>query len=252
RIEEPVLGVALDGVGFGTDGGAWGGELLRVDGADWHRVAHLVTLPLPGGDCAAREPWRLAAAALHRLGRGQEIAERFAREPAAARLAQILERGVCCPPTSSAGRVFDAAAALLGVAERSRFEAQAAMRLEALARRGVARDIERLWNYDSQDNLDVLPLLEAIADWHGRVEDGAALFHASFAAALADWIVRSAVDVGCVALCGGCLANGLLRDALGRHLGEAGLRVLHPIALPPNDGAISVGQAWAAIVAAEV
>lgn len=301
---EPVLGVSLDGIGYGTDGGAWGGELLVVDGAAMRRVGSLAPLPLPGGDRAAREPWRMAAAVLHRLGRGSEIAERFVHHAAARQLGQMLDRGQYAPLTSSMGRVFDAAAGLLGICERSDFEAEAAMRLEAHARRArtdavpalqsdtyarhaqvdaeaaprpeaYARhaevdaeaamrleaharrgheDMPELWNLQIDGVLDLLPLLARLAEdrsnaVHARPEraaEGAALFHAVVGSAVAHWIIAAASRerLSTVALSGGCFLNQLLRTRVTALLAEARLRVLSPDALPPNDGAISVGQAW--------
>ena len=98
-----TLALSLDGVGLGTDGAAWGGELLRVDGAGFARIGHLVPLALPGGDRAANEPWRMAAAVLHRLGRNGEISQRFAAQPAAPAVAQMLAGDIHCPPTTSMG-----------------------------------------------------------------------------------------------------------------------------------------------------
>ncbi|MDE2294183.1 MAG: carbamoyltransferase HypF [Gammaproteobacteria bacterium] len=249
RWSDPLLGLALDGVGLGPDGEAWGGELLEVTGATCRRLGHLATLPLPGGDRAAREPWRVAAGALHRLGRGAEIPTRFARQRAARGVGELLERDLRCPATSSAGRWFDAAAALLGVAETAGYEAQPAMRLEALARRYGTVSPAPLWRIGPAGRLDLLPLLETLADWRGTPEHGAALFHATFAAALCALAIDAAAvhRRNAIALCGGCLCNGVLREALSRGLAAAGLEVLHAERAPPNDGAISLGQAWVAL-----
>ena len=165
QVTTPVLGLALDGVGLGTDGGAWGGELLRVDGARCERLGHLAPLRLPGGDVAAREPWRMAAAALARCGRGAEIVRRFADEPAAPTIASMLARGVNSPATSSMGRYFDAAAGLLGVKRRMAFEGQAAMLLEGLAdRHGRVAPDDALFAIAGTNELDLAPLLARLAD----------------------------------------------------------------------------------------
>lgn len=247
-ITGPVLGLALDGVGLGTDGGAWGGELLRVDGARCERLGHLAPLCLPGGDVAAREPWRMAAAALHALGRGTEIARRFPAEPGAATVATMLARGFNCPSTSSAGRLFDAAAGLLGVSRRATFEGQAAMLLEGLAaRHGSVAPLADGWQIGDDGQLDLLPLLAMLAAARDTGA-AAACFHATLAAALADWADRAAQRSGIavVVAAGGCLLNRLLAAELRRELAARGLDCVTAQALPPNDGGISLGQAWVA------
>jgi hydrogenase maturation protein HypF len=242
RIGAAVLGLALDGVGLGTDGAAWGGELLRVEGRAMARIGHLRELPLPGGDRAAREPWRMAAAALHVLGRADEIAARFC-QPGAATLRQMLDRGLNCPRTSSAGRWFDAAAGLLGVRAVNAFEGQAPMLLEGLAdRHGPLAPLDGGWRI-ADGVLDLAPLLGRLADLDDSAY-GAALFHSTFAAALAEWTAGAArgAGIGTVALGGGCFMNRILATALRARLERAGLRVLEARAAPPNDGGLALGQ----------
>ncbi|WP_051092369.1 Kae1-like domain-containing protein [Aromatoleum toluclasticum] len=249
----PALGLALDGVGLGTDGTAWGGELLRVEGASFERLGHLAPLPLAGGDRAAREPWRMAAAVLHRLGRADEIATRFAAQPAAPMLAQLLNRAALCPPTSSLGRVFDAAAGLLGLCPVMRVEAEAAIALEHAA----AEYLDRIgelpaepagWTMDGAGRLDLLPLLASLAD-EPDLARGAARFHITLAAALDEWVARAVADNGLdvVALSGGCLHNRILSQRLAARLRARGLTVLEAQRLSPGDAGLALGQVWVAL-----
>jgi hydrogenase maturation protein HypF len=247
RLDAPVIGLALDGYGYGDDGTAWGGELLIVDGARMQRIGSLKTLALPGADRAAREPWRMAASALHALGRGDEIEQRFAAQPAAHIVAQMLERGINSPASSSLGRVFDAAAGLLGVCAHMSYEGQAAMLLESAATRApFASSLPRA-RYGDDGSLDLLPLLEALID-EADVARGAACFHAALVDALADWVIAAARTQGldCVAGGGGCWLNRRLSQPLHRRLAQAGLRLFEAERVPPNDGGLSLGQAWVA------
>lgn len=243
---DAVLGLALDGMGLGADGGLWGGELLLVDGANSTRLAHLGELALPGGDQAARAPWRMAASALHAIGRGDEIARRFAAQPAAAAVQRLLASGTACTPTSSCGRLFDAVAGLLGVCSAQTYEGHAAMQLEGLAERHGPVPPMALPQRDAAPDLQ--PLLMALADCSDAAF-GAALFHATLAGALADWAAAAARRSGIrvVALGGGCFLNAVLLDGVRTRLQAQGLRVLSASRLPTNDGGISLGQAWVAL-----
>jgi hydrogenase maturation protein HypF len=244
HIEEPLLGLSLDGFGLGADGTAWGGELLFVDGDRFERLGHLAPLPAPGGDRAAREPWRMAAAALHVLGRGDDIARRFAGEPLARPVGDMLARGIACQPTTSAGRLFDAAAGLLGVSRRQAFEGEAAMRLEGLvAETPVLADGWRIID----GVLDFRPLLGRLADGIDPAAS-AGLFHGTLIAALLEWVdaVASARHLRRVALSGGCFLNKILTEGLAAGLTARGLIPLVARAVPPNDGGLSLGQAFIA------
>ncbi|NJD26154.1 MAG: carbamoyltransferase HypF [Betaproteobacteria bacterium] len=249
-VDGVLTGFALDGVGLGPDGGAWGGELLRVDGGACVRLGHVSPLRLPGGDRAAREPWRVAVAALHDAGLGARIDAWLARTwpgRTAGPLRELLTRDLRCPPTSSLGRWFDVAAALLGVRAETRYEGQAAMELEGLAAmHGPVTAPAGSWAL-RDGNLDLAPLLQLLLDCPDRAY-GAALFHATLAAALADW-VAAAVDPAKgtkIAVGGGCAMNAILVAALRERLAASGIGLLEARQAPPNDGGLALGQAWVA------
>jgi len=246
--EGPIIGLALDGFGLGPGNQSWGGELLWVDGPEFRRLGHLALLAQPGGDVAAREPWRMAAAVLHRLGRGAEIAQRFSAQRPAALLATVLEKKLNAPPTSSAGRLFDAACGLLNVLPVAAFEGQAPMALEAMVAR--PRVLDGGWTI-TDGVLDTLPLLEALIGMEPT--EGAELFHGTLAAALGQWAAEAAHTAGVtrIALGGGCFFNKVLRQELVADLTRRGLRPLLPIQASPGDPGLSLGQAWIAALAAE-
>ncbi len=242
-IAGPVLGVALDGVGYGRDLTPWGGELLRVEGADCVRVGHFSPLPLPGGDRATREPWRIAAALLQRAGRAAEIEQRF---PAVS--ASMYTAVTNHPLTTSAGRCFDVAAALLGVVTHVSYEGQAAMWLEAQAERhGEVNSWREGYVLSGDSVLDFSPLLLRLAA-ERDAGYGAALFHATLSAGIIAWACQVAEAQGLrrIVLNGGCFMNRLLGATVMSGLVAAGYDVHMARRLPPNDGGLSLGQAWVA------
>ena len=259
-VQGPAIGLALDGVGLGTDGTAWGGELLRVDGASCERLGHLTPLALPGGDRAAREPWRMAASALHALGSTSDITPRFAPlvgESLAAGVQHMLARGLNCPPTSSAGRWFDAAAGALGLSVRQTQEAEAAIALEQAATRALRRQPDLLplpgATIDADNRLNLLGLvphlLAAQASANvAHVDAAAAGFHLALADALARWARAAAHQHSCRVVClgGGCFANRILSERVVARLQSAGLTVLRPHAHSCGDAGLALGQAWVA------
>jgi hydrogenase maturation protein HypF len=253
RITSPVIGIAYDGTGYGADGQVWGGEVLECDLEEFRRLAHLRYAPMPGGDAAARAPWRAAlgflatepaAAPAFRLAfEGVDRRERAVAD-------RQLAAGFNSPLASSMGRLFDAAAAVLGVRRISHYEGQAAMEVEALARRCVARElrctIER--GADGLWQIHPVPLLAELGERRQRGEDVAALaadFHDAVAEATAELARRAAEETGLatVALAGGVFQNARLLTSVRRRLEGVGLRVLVPNRLGPNDGAVSYGQA---------
>ena len=253
-ITEPVVGLALDGVGLGLDGSPWGGELLWLDGAQWARVGHLWPLALPGGDRAAREPWRMAASALHARGRGEQIVPRFGLlvgEAAAAGVRQMLDRQLNCPMTSSAGRWFDAAAGALGLCLRQQDEAQAAIALEQAAARALGRQpvLAPLPGavVGADGVVDLRPVLARLFD-APDAEVAAAGFHLALADALADALIAAAHARGTrtAVLGGGCFFNRILRERIEQRLASARLTVLQTGAKGCGDAGLAIGQAWVA------
>ena len=259
-LDRPVIGIALDGVGLGTDGTAWGGEVLRVDGAHFERVGHLLPLALPGGDVAAREPWRMAAAALHACGLAEPIVQRFTPtvgEQAARTIYTMLQRGVKRPQTTAAGRWFDAAAGLLGLSVRQEMEAQAAIALEQAAARYLQDHTLQVrasdWVLTTDGQIDLRPLLiSALMDVDGinpsTVDEAAARFHLTLADALCAHTIAQAhiYQLRDVALGGGCFFNHILTQRITSKLELAGLNVLQTKSLSCGDAGLALGQAWVA------
>jgi hydrogenase maturation protein HypF len=241
QLAGPLIGVALDGHGHGNAGAAWGGELMQGEGGAWRRIGHLLPLALPGGERAAREPWRMGVAAMVALGRAGEAAARFPGQPLAAALSQMI-LSQACPVTTSMGRLFDAAAALIGVCEAQSYEGQAAMELEALV--GSPAALPGGFRID-RNVLDFRPLLGRLAEGGLTPGEGAALFHGALIAGLAEWIGGRTEQTGHrdVALGGGCFMNRVLAEGLTQALRARGLVPWLPRAVPANDGGISLGQA---------
>jgi hydrogenase maturation protein HypF len=245
----PVIGVAFDGTGYGPDGTIWGGEFLVAELAKYERVGHLAPVPLPGGAAAIRQPWRMAAAYLDRAGVPPESLAVTARhEDQWAAVTAMARKGVNAPLTSSAGRLFDAVSALLGVRDTINYEGQAAVELEQLA------DPFERGSYRAGLSPGE-PFLVAGADLvraaAGDLARGvpppviAARFHHGVARLIEEAcaVVRDQRGLDTVALSGGVFQNLLLATETVARLEARGFRVLTQAQVPCNDGGISLGQA---------
>jgi hydrogenase maturation protein HypF len=264
-VRGEVIALACDGTGYGADGTVWGGEILRADEADFVRLGHLRTFGLVGGDRAARETWRPAAGLLSEtfgadwpaaarqtlLTAGQ--ADRDALDFAATLLTRRDRRVF---RTSSVGRLFDAAAALLGICPRNTYEGQAPMTLEALAARaGLAEAPDAIaalgWNLDRSDGaieMDPRPLVADLLTGRARGESPerlAGAFHAALIEMLAAGALAACetARLDRVVLTGGCFANRILLTGVWEKLRAAGLSVYSHGRTPPGDGGVSLGQA---------
>ena len=241
EIDPPVLGVAWDGTGWGIDGTVWGGEFLRVPTRGFERVGHLRTFGLPGSEKAVVEPRRAALGVLFEIygvdlpGDLAPVRSSSPRERET--LLTMLEKRLHTPRTSSAGRLFDAVAALVGIRQTCTFEGQAAMELEW-----------SLEGFETEDCYDVAgedwePIVRGIV---GDLRRGAAVgrMAARFHNSLTEIIVRAAARVGeeKVALSGGCFQNRALVERTVRKLRAGGFRPYWHQRVPPNDGGIALGQ----------
>jgi hydrogenase maturation protein HypF len=241
----PVIGVAFDGTGYGTDGTIWGGEFLVADLATFDRVGHLKPVPMPGAAAAIKQPWRMAAAYLDG-NIGLDVCQRNAAAWPA--IVQMAHKQVNSPLTSSAGRLFDAVAALLGVRDTISYEGQAAIELEQLAAPGEAAWYRAGLEHHRPFLIKGSDLVRAAAEQTAagvRREVIAARFHNGVAAAIDAGckLARERTGLGTVALSGGVFQNLLLLHATIALLETSGFRVLTHARVPCNDGGISLGQA---------
>jgi len=246
--EKPVLGVSFDGTGYGDDGSIWGGEFftgsLRMG---FERVAHLRPAALPGGDAAAQYPVQAAAGFLAQVEGLPDLARPPFSFPARYQTAlQLVHKNVRTFATTSAGRLFDAAAALLGFTREITFEGQAAMWLEHLARSASKTEAYPFPYHDGE--LDYRPLLGALAvdraNWR-KLEQIARAFQLGVADGIADAVktLAAATKLDTVVFSGGVFQNEMLLEDLKAKLEETGLHLWTNQSVPPNDGGISLGQA---------
>jgi hydrogenase maturation protein HypF len=240
-LAEPVLGVAFDGTGLGSDGTLWGGEVLRADLRSFERVGHLRPVPLPGGERAVREPWRMALAYL-RAAYGDDVPELpVVGHPHWRAVAGLADSGLA-PTTSSAGRLFDAVAAIAGVRDTVTYEGQAAIELEQLADTGAAGSYPLPLDGTVVDGA---ALVRSVVEDLGAgvpVAQVSARFHATLALTVAELCDAVREGLSTVALSGGVWQNSLLLTRTLDALEARGFRVLTHQQVPCNDGGISLGQ----------
>ena len=251
QAEGEVIGVAMDGLGFGEDGKFWGGEFFVANFADAKRIAHLDYIPMPGGAKAIREPWRMASVYLHRaLGNDfYKLPLPFAEnlyQTTWNTLRRMIATGTNCPETSSMGRLFDAVSALIGLRPRVNYEGQAAIELEAIADRGVTTGYK--FEVSGNGVIKAEPVIRRAVDdlLDGRpASEISAKFHLAVAELIAT-VARSARDrhrLNRVALSGGVFQNRFLIERTSQLLTDSGFEVLTHHRVPANDGGISLGQA---------
>ncbi len=251
QIKAPVLGISWDGSGYGPDETVWGGEFLRITQTGFERIAHLRTFRLPGSEKAVKEPRRVALSILHETygadlnGCGQLAVLGEFTQTERRWLDGMLERGLRSPRTSSAGRLFDAVASIIGLRQVCRFEGQAAMELEFLTDNVETKASYEFELNDSADGqgIDWAEMVRAIVrDVHAEVAAGviAAKFHNT----LVEMMVRVAQVCGeqKVVLSGGCFQNRYLTERAVVRLREKGFRPYWHQRVPPNDGGIALGQ----------
>ncbi len=251
QIDEPVIGIAADGTGYGDDGAIWGCEVLRAERTGYQRLGHLRYYPLPGGDAAAKESCRPGLALLHETfgakGFGLPLVRRI-EEPLRSALYQMLTNKAATVATSSLGRLFDGVAWMLSVADYNRFEGEAPMALEAAIEPDDGYYPHAIQHYGRRFDLDYRPMISAmLADMESRVTVGrmAARFHNTLAELLkaAAVIARDLTDLRKVVLSGGCFANRYMTARLEEKLREVGFEVYSHRVVPCNDGGVALGQA---------
>lgn len=255
-VEGPVIGLALDGTGYGTDGTIWGGEILRVEGHRFERLGSLRKSLLPGGDRSIREPWRMAVSLLFSLDpehAPESFGDFFARWPREkwAVILQMLAKRIQSPVTTSCGRLFDAVSALIGIRDRINYEGQAAIELEQAIEPDDAEYAGQILEEEGFITMDPLPMIrQLVTEARAGVARGvmAARFHNGMVSLLcrAAEAARSATGLERIALSGGVFQNATLSERLEARLAESGFEVLTHLEVPPNDACIALGQAHVA------
>jgi len=253
RLKGKVLGVALDGTGYGEDGTVWGGEILVADEKSYQRVAHFEYMPMPGGAKAIKEPWRMAVAYLWATF-GKEMFNEQRRLPARWErdqieiLVQMMQQGINSPLTSSCGRLFDGVAALIGIRDRIAYEGQAAIELEQ-----CLEPTTEIYQYELREEKEKL-LLSPTAIFRQVYEDmvsgvGPPLISGKFHQTLVEMFTEVSLKLcklhglNRVVCSGGVFQNVFLLENLEDRLGSLGLEVYTPELIPANDACISLGQA---------
>jgi hydrogenase maturation protein HypF len=253
-LDEPVIGVAFDGTGYGTDGAVWGGEFFTGDYREFVRAAHLRYVAMPGGEQAVREPWRMAAAFLADAGEGDDLLRSRVPATAMSTVRLMIDRRINAPMTSSVGRLFDGVAAFAGVRDRISYEGQAAMELEWLASH-VATATAGVYPFEiletpqegSPLQIDTRPLFAELATERRLGCDPAVMgrrFHLTLAEIVSQVCsrLRERTGLDVVALSGGVFLNALLTNELTARLTHHGFRVFRHRRVPPGDGGLSLGQ----------
>lgn len=252
-LEGKVIGLALDGTGYGDDGSIWGGEILLADYSHFSRMGYFKPLLLPGGDAAIREPWRIAVGVLFGLFRERmfDISPKFMEYIGLNRIFNIISMinaDVNCMLSSGAGRLFDAVASLLNVQHENTFEGQAPMKLEEIADPSE----EDLFEYSIEENgeIDFEPMLKQIIIWaseNKNISKASAMFHNTVAAALAESCRRIRKESDRIVLAGGVFQNKFLLKRLVPLLEKNNFEVVLPKRIPIDDNGLSIGQTIIAV-----
>lgn len=256
-LDGEVIGLAFDGTGYGPDGAIWGMEFLVASPAEYRRAAHLAYVPMPGGDRAVREPYRMAISHLdsafgESLGGLREMYGKLFGEEKVAAVMGMMKSGINSPPTSSCGRLFNAVASILGICHVSGGKAEGPRGLEEMADRSERGS----YGYAIREDGDarILDLSETIRSLTEEVLKGAekygisARFHNTVASAATDVAAAIAEEKGIrtVVLSGGVFMNALLRERLVDKLSALGIEAVIPLRVPPTDASLSLGQVYVA------
>ncbi|HBQ64217.1 MAG TPA: hypothetical protein DD727_04695 [Clostridiales bacterium] len=249
RLNQDVIGIIYDGTGLGTDGAAWGGEIFTGNTKEYTRIAHWKNITLQGGDLAVQQPWRCAACYLHAAGINACRVLKNIDEKRMTAVHNALEEGILCCKSSSMGRLFDAAAAILNVRDEITYDAQAAIELEAIA----DPTTPDCYSYTIKIEDEKLTLCHdgiirgIVEDMESGVEKSriSAKFHNTIIAATAHCVerIRDKTGISQIVLSGGVFENQFILLGLIRELSATGFKVYHNQRIPINDGGVSFGQA---------